>query len=56
LQPLEFETNHFIRDENHVLKKAETLTIVEAGALFLVKTILVVCLPEAVKFLCEPQY
>ena len=54
LQPLELETHHLINENNHVLKKAETLLIVEAGALFLVKTILSVCLKEAVKFLCEP--
>ena len=56
LQPLELETHHFIHKNNHVIKQAETLSIVESGALFLVKTILFVCVEEPVKFLCDPQY
>ena len=55
MQPPELDTHHLIQDENHVVKKAKALSIVKASALFFVKTVLTVRLPEPIKFLNEPQ-
>jgi len=54
--PPELNAYHFFQDNLNVPKIIKTMFIVEASALFFVKAILVVCLPQVMKFHSEPKH